>query len=61
MAKASPHAVNWQIKESLNYKGRNENMDLKKLFRIIRASPYRGYLPIETLGTGDPSSSSHLF
>ncbi len=54
IAKASPYAVNWQIKEKLQYNGKAENMDLIKLFRIIQASPYRGYLPIETLSAGDP-------
>jgi hypothetical protein len=29
-------------------------MDLYKLCRIINASSYRGYLPIETLSPGDP-------
>ncbi len=54
IAKASPYAVNWQIKERLNYKGTTMDMDLIKLFRIIQASTYRGYLPIETLSAGDP-------
>ncbi|MGZ5135588.1 MAG: sugar phosphate isomerase/epimerase family protein [Flavitalea sp.] len=54
IAKAAPYAVNWQIKEKLNYKGKNEDMNLVKLFRIIKSSPYRGYLPIETLSPGDP-------
>jgi sugar phosphate isomerase/epimerase len=52
--KTAPYAVNWQIKEKLTYKGKSENMDLEKLFRIIKASSYRGYLPIETLSPGDP-------
>ncbi len=52
--KAAPYAVNWQVKEKLNYNGKSENMDLEKLFRIINASSYRGYLPIETLSPGDP-------
>ena len=54
IAKAAPYAVNWQIKEKLNYKGKNEDMDLVKLLTIIKSSPYRGYLPIETLSPGDP-------
>ena len=54
IATATPYAVNWQIKEKLNYNGTIENMDLIKLFRIIQSSTYRGYLPIETLGEGDP-------
>ncbi|MBD0289397.1 MAG: sugar phosphate isomerase/epimerase [Flavisolibacter sp.] len=54
IAKTSAYAVNWQIKENLTYNGKKEDMDLIKLFRIIAASPYRGYLPIETLSPGDP-------
>ena len=54
IAKASPYAVNWQIKEKLNYNGKIENMDLLKLFKIIKQSTYRGNLPIETLSAGDP-------
>ncbi|MEO8174317.1 MAG: sugar phosphate isomerase/epimerase family protein [Sediminibacterium sp.] len=52
--KTTQYAVNWQVKEKLVYKGKSENMDLEKLFRIIYNSSYRGYLPIETLSPGDP-------
>jgi hypothetical protein len=52
--KMAAYAVNWQVKEKLNYQGKEELMDLEKLFRIINASAYRGYLPIETLSAGDP-------
>lgn len=52
--KTAPYAVNWQIKEKLNYKGKVELIDLERVFRIINNSPYRGYLPIETLSPGDP-------
>jgi sugar phosphate isomerase/epimerase len=52
--KTANYAVNWQVKEKLNHNGKTENMDLEKLFRIIHASSYRGYLPIETLSPGDP-------
>lgn len=52
--KAADYAVNWQVKEKLNYNGKTEPMDLEKLFRIIHDSSYRGYLPIETLSPGDP-------
>jgi sugar phosphate isomerase/epimerase len=52
--KAANYAVNWQVKEKLNYNGKTENMDLGKLFRIVNDSNYRGYLPIETLSPGDP-------
>lgn len=49
-----PYAVNWQIKELVFRNGKEEKVDLKKLFKIIKSSSYRGYLPIETLGPGDP-------
>lgn len=52
--KMANHAVNWQIKEKLNYQGKNADMDLKQIFRIAKTSSYRGYLPIETLSAGDP-------
>jgi sugar phosphate isomerase/epimerase len=54
IAKVIPYAVNWQIKEKINYDGKNADVDLLKLFSIINASTYRGYLPIETLNPGDP-------
>lgn len=49
-----PYAVNWQIKENVYEQGEEQKTDLVKLFRIIRDSGYRGYLPLETLGPGDP-------
>jgi sugar phosphate isomerase/epimerase len=51
MAKAAPYAVNWQIKQSpLGVEKQAEApMDLIKLLRVVRASGYRGYLPIEAL------------
>ena len=52
--KTANYAVNWQVKEKLNYNGNIVDMDLEKLFAIVKASSYRGYLPIETLSPGDP-------
>ena len=49
MAKVAPFAVNWQIKQSAFGQESEVRTDLKKLIQIIRASNYRGYLPIETL------------
>jgi hypothetical protein len=34
--------------------GTEADTDLNKLINMIKASGYRGYLPIETLGEGDP-------
>ncbi len=49
MALVAPYAVNWQIKESPFGVESDVRTDLKKLIGIIRASGYRGYLPIEGL------------
>lgn len=48
------YAVNWQIKEKIFVDGIEQDTDLSKLIAIIKNSCYRGYLPIETLGAGDP-------
>ena len=52
--KSIPHAVNWQVKEKMFINGAEADTDLDKLIDMIKASGYRGYLPIETLGEGDP-------
>jgi sugar phosphate isomerase/epimerase len=58
MAKAAPYAVNWQIKKSPwgVEKEAEAPTDLVRLLKIIRASGYRGYLPIETLSQRGDSS-----
>ena len=54
--KSIKHAVNWQVKEKMFINGTEVDTDLEKLVNIIKASGYRGYLPIETLGDGDPKT-----
>lgn len=48
------YAVNWQIKEKIFVGGKEVETDIPRLFSIIKKSAYQGYLPIETLGPGDP-------
>lgn len=48
------YAVTWQIKENVWINGVETPTDYVKLFSIIRKAGYRGYLPLETLGEGDP-------
>jgi sugar phosphate isomerase/epimerase len=48
------YAVTWQIKENVFIDGLETPTDFVKLLGIIKDSAYRGYLPIETLGAGDP-------
>lgn len=49
MAQVAPYAVNWQIKQSPFGNESDVPTDLVRLMKIVRASGYRGYLPIETL------------
>ena len=49
--KLVPYAVSWQLKEALADKSKT---DLRKIRAIIDRNGYRGFLPIETLGEGDP-------
>ncbi len=56
-----PCAVSWQIKELIYMNGKSEKPDLVRLLEIIKKSGYRGYLPIETLGQGDPAIKVHDF
>jgi len=47
-------AITWQLKENVWIDGQSTPTDFAKLLPIIRDAGYRGYLPIETLGAGDP-------
>jgi len=49
IARVVPHAVNWQVKESVRGTDRAFAADLPRICRIIRDGGYRGYVPIETL------------
>jgi len=59
--KVIPYAVNWQLKENLFVDGVEQKTDLTKLMQLIQKSGYRGYLPIETLGEGDPKVKVPVF
>lgn len=48
------YAITWQVKENVWINGKETPTDLVKLFKIIKKANYRGYLPVETLGAGDP-------
>jgi len=56
IARSVKHAVNWQIKEKIFINGKEIDTDMDKLLKIIKSSGYNGYLPIETLGEGDPKA-----
>jgi hypothetical protein len=46
--------VSWQIKEHVGRDGKEEPTDLSKIKAAIDRSGYRGYVPFEALGPGDP-------
>ncbi len=48
------YAVNWQLKEKIFVEGKEIDTDLERVINIIKPSDYQGYVPIETLGSGDP-------
>ena len=52
--KTVKYAVNWQIKEKVFIDGKETDVDMDKLIKIIKLSGYTGYIPLETLGAGDP-------
>ena len=49
-----PYAVTWQLKESVWQGGKEVPTDVGRIKAIIDKAGYRGFLPIETLGPGDP-------
>lgn len=54
IAKNIPHAITWQIKENVWIDGQETPTDFARLLNCIKKGNYRGYLPLETLGAGDP-------
>ncbi len=56
-----PYAINWQIKETVFINNVETKTDLKKIVAILKSSRYRGYIPIETLGAGDPKEKVARF
>jgi sugar phosphate isomerase/epimerase len=54
IARLAPFAYTWQLKEQVYRKGVAEDTDVAAVVRILRDAAYRGYVPLETLGAGDP-------
>lgn len=54
IARTIRYAVTWQIKEKVFVHGKEVDVDADRLVALIRKSEFRGYLPLETLGEGDP-------
>lgn len=50
----SKYAITWQMKEKVFVNETQVDTDFMKIRDIVVKCGYRGYLPIETLGDGDP-------
>lgn len=61
IARLAPFAYTWQIKENVYRNDIPEKTDLKKIMQILLDSGYRGYIPLETLGPGDPKEKMTRF
>lgn len=59
--KLLPYAVSWQLKENVGIGGKEVPTDLRRVKAIIDKGGYRGFLPIETLGQGDPRAKVATF
>ena len=54
--KLMPYAISWQLKEMVGYGTKEVPTDLAKVKALIDKGGYRGFLPVETLGAGDPKA-----
>jgi sugar phosphate isomerase/epimerase len=52
--KLLPYACTWQIKERVYFSGKETPIDLHKIRAIIDKVGYRGFVPFEALGQGNP-------
>jgi len=54
IARNSKYAISWQLKEKVFINDTQVETDYSKIIAIVRECGYRGFLPLETLGEGDP-------
>jgi sugar phosphate isomerase/epimerase len=50
----SKYAITWQMKEKVFISEKQVDTDYNKVIRIVKDCGFSGYLPLETLGEGDP-------
>jgi sugar phosphate isomerase/epimerase len=56
ISRTAGYAVSWQLKEKVFINDTQVDTDYSKVIDIVRKCGYRGYLPLETLGEGDPAT-----
>jgi sugar phosphate isomerase/epimerase len=54
IAATAKYAITWQMKEKVFVNDTQVDTDYDKIIDIVRQSGFSGYLPLETLGEGDP-------
>jgi sugar phosphate isomerase/epimerase len=54
IAATAKYAITWQMKEKVFVNDTQVESDYVKIIDIVKNCGYRGYLPLETLGAGDP-------
>ena len=54
IAANSKYAISWQLKEKVFINEQQADTDYARIRDIVKECGYKGYLPIETLGEGDP-------
>jgi len=55
IARNSKYAISWQLKEKVFINENQVDTDYSRIIAIVRECGYRGFLPLETLGEGDPA------
>jgi len=55
IARTSKYAISWQLKENVFINDKQVETDYSRIIDIVRQCKYKGYLPLETLGEGDPA------
>jgi sugar phosphate isomerase/epimerase len=56
IATTARYAITWQMKEQIFINDIQVDTDYEIIIEIVRQCGYRGYLPLETLGEGDPAT-----
>jgi sugar phosphate isomerase/epimerase len=54
IASTAKYAITWQMKEKVFVNETQVETDFTKIVKIVKDCGYKGYLPLETLGEGDP-------
>jgi sugar phosphate isomerase/epimerase len=55
IAATAGYAITWQMKEKVFVNEKQVDTDYTRIIDIVRKCGFRGYLPLETLGDGDPA------